>query len=261
MQLVAVQGDMMLDAPAARAWLNLEAAAASQYGVNLNLTAPAGAWRSEAMVIDMWLSSPARRKAVYGVPIGVGVARPKSLGGGGSVHQNGHCIDINNWSLIGSKKLNALARQFGFTQTISTEPWHLQHDGSGVAGVGGSSMPDQPKRRYSMTTNYVKVTTGDKAGGEGSLWATAGDAGTPCPGNWIEFTRSPADGSTGDRGSRMAAVHGNAIFLSDAAWDAHRAAYTTSVPGGSGGTATDMTETNRLLTELLDAINRLNPPG
>lgn len=99
-----------------------------------------------------------------------------------------------------------------------------------VARAKQINTPPPTIRSSRMTTNYVKTTTGDKKGGIGSLWATAGDAGTPCPGNWLEFTRDPADGSVLDRGRRMADVHGNAVYLSDSEWDAYKALYTTPVP-------------------------------
>jgi hypothetical protein len=141
-QLAVVQGGMMLAIPTARAYLAFEAAAKAE-GWDPNITAPAGAFRSEAMVEDMWNSSPARRLAVYGVPLGGTVAKPRSLGGGGSVHENGRCVDIGNWGSIGQKRLDTLANKFGFKRTIASEGWHYQHDGvtaiGGGAGGGGSA--------------------------------------------------------------------------------------------------------------------------
>jgi hypothetical protein len=163
MNLVTVQGSMSLDAPAASAWLAMEAAARKEFGVDLTITSPAGAYRSPAMVLDMYLSSPARRLAVYGVPIGTGVARPTSLGGNGSVHENGRCVDLWNHTAIARKDLVALARRFGFTFTISTEPWHMQHNGTTGAGAGGGGISTPQQRRLAMTARFLWA--------DGPIWA------------------------------------------------------------------------------------------
>lgn len=122
MNLVTVQGSMQLAAPAAAAWHRLTIDVARQTGVSLLISSPAGAYRDEAMVVDMW-----RNPKKYGAS--QGVARPKSLGGPGSVHENGLCVDINNWALVGSKRLDDIARAHGFRRTIASEPWHYQHSG------------------------------------------------------------------------------------------------------------------------------------
>lgn len=92
------------------------------------------------------------------------------------------------------------------------------------------------RRRHGMTTMFVKKSTmgSNPNAGLGSLWAMAGDVGAPCSGNWIEFTRDPADGSVNDRGRRLADVHGNAVILEDAEWDVYRKSYTEGggVQGG-----------------------------
>lgn len=127
------------------------------------------------------------------------------------------------------------------------------HVNAKLAPAGDSTIPlvpdetpKPPERPKTMTTNYVRTSSGDKKGGEGSLWATAGDAGFAGPGNWLEFTRTPADGSTNDRGRRMADVHGNAIYLTDAEWDAHKKAYTT--PGAAGTLVIDDATIAKLAT-------------
>ncbi len=160
MNLVVVQGSMMLDAPAASGWVALESAVQSEYGINLNITSPAGAWRSPEMVLDMYFSSPARRKAVYGVPIGVAVAKPKSLGGNGSVHENGLCVDIADRTGISQKNLVAIAAEHGFTFTISTEPWHMQHSGGGFSSGGSDPTPSDNAllRRRKENSMFVKGT-------------------------------------------------------------------------------------------------------
>ena len=93
------------------------------------------------------------------------------------------------------------------------------------------------QRRSNMTTCYVKASTGDKKGGIGSLWAVAGDVGTPCPGNWREFVRTAQmyGDPLFDRAARMAATHGNGIMLSDDEWESFKADYTTPVAAGSPG--------------------------
>lgn len=136
MQLVAVQGAIQLDAPTARAWLAFEAAVRAEHGVDLNITSPAGGYRSPEMVLDMWL-----HRDRYGIPASQPIARPRSLGGGGSVHENGRCVDINNHEAVPRKSLVALADRFGFTFTIASEPWHVQHNGSMTAGGAGGFTP------------------------------------------------------------------------------------------------------------------------
>ncbi len=112
-----------------------------------------------------------------------------------------------------------------------------------------------------MTTNYVLAGTGDSTGGKDSLWAIAGDAGTPCPANWIEFTRSVYDNANPlDQGSRAVGAHGNPIVLTKADWAARKALYATPVPAGSVTVEPDPT-TSALLTEILAATKALNPPG
>lgn len=148
MTLTAVQGSMSLASGTAQAWFAFCEAAVERYGFTPWISAPGGAWRSEAMVLDMWLN-PAKYGATKGV------AKPRSLGGPGSVHENGRCVDINNWAVLGSKLLEPLASQFGFTRTIAKEPWHFQHDGStavGGSGSGGSGTPSPVLEEDDMTT-------------------------------------------------------------------------------------------------------------
>jgi len=139
MELVTVQGSMQLEAATAQAWGRLVAEARAATGITPVLSSPAGAWRSEELVVDMW-----RDPAKYGAS--QGVAKPRSLGGGGSVHQNGRCVDINNWRAFGdlvvsrgfwrSRRLDDLAAAQGFhpDPRYPNEPWHYQHTGTSVAG-------------------------------------------------------------------------------------------------------------------------------
>lgn len=117
------------------------------------------------------------------------------------------------------------------------EPFEPHVNSTLTNPAGGESTP-LVERRKSMTTIYVKSSTG-ATGGAGSTWALAGDVGTPCAGNWIEFVRNPADQGNQDRGYRMTLAHGNGIFLNDTDWATYKAAYTTEVGGGAGGQYVD----------------------
>lgn len=147
MELVTVQGDMQLAEPAASAWLALVADARATARITPYLSTPAGAWRSDAMVADMW-----RNPKKYGAS--KGTAKPRSLGGPGSVHENGLCVDINNWVLFGelayvrgfkrSLRLDRLCAAHGFhpDSRFPNEPWHYQHNGTTPAGGGTDPFPE-----------------------------------------------------------------------------------------------------------------------
>lgn len=138
-QLTRVQGGMMLATATATAWAKFEAASIAERKIDPLISSPGGAWRSEAMVRDMWLN-PKK----YGATKGVAV--PRSMGGPGSVHEYGRSVDINNWRRYGltvasaTRNLDALANRFGFRRTIAKEPWHYVHDG--VTASGGGSNAD-----------------------------------------------------------------------------------------------------------------------
>lgn len=151
MSLVAVQGDMMLEPSAAAAWAGLKAAVLSEYGVALRLSSPAGAWRSEALVLDMYLN-PARYGATKGV------AKPKSLGGPGSVHENGRCVDINNWAALGLKNLEPIAARHGFVRTIPKEQWHFEYRGG---GSGGGVLPPVAEEEAMSSVDSMCATLKD----------------------------------------------------------------------------------------------------
>ena len=138
MKLVTVQGAMQLAAPAAAAWDRLTQDAAREYGVSLIISSPGGAHRDDAMVLDMW-----RNPAKYGAT--KGTAKPRSLGGPGSVHENGLCVDIWNWAALGTKRLDKLAARHGFRRTIASEPWHYQHNGTAPAGGATASFRKDEK--------------------------------------------------------------------------------------------------------------------
>lgn len=134
MNLVTVQGSMQLAEPAATAWLALVADVCASTGIRLTITSPGGAWRSEEMVLDMW-----RNPARYGATMGT--AKPRSLGGPGSIHQDGLCVDIWNWAAIGTPDLDHYAALHGFRRTITGERWHYQHNGITPAGATPTPIP------------------------------------------------------------------------------------------------------------------------
>ena len=204
--------------------LALLAAASKRVGRDLYLYGADSAWRSYASQKAKW---DAYQKG------GVIASNPDT---GQRSHMRGAAFDLRDTSTAVQKACRAV----GLIRDPK-EPWHWNDPNwrnmpiilTDTSTAGLNPKPLQPERKNTMTTNYVKTSTGDKKGGAGSLWATAGDAGSPCPGNWLEFTRTiPAD-SLFDRGRRMADVHGNGVMLTDAEWDAHKKLYTTPAPVGS----------------------------
>ncbi len=208
MELVDVQGGMQLAAPAAVAWARLRASIPAPFALPV-LSSPAGAWRSEEMVVDMW-----RNPAKYGAS--QGTAKPKSYGGPGSVHQNGLCIDINNWRSFGdlvvsrgfwrSRHLDQLAAAQGFypDARYPNEPWHYQHNGTTPAGGNTTPLSDDSEEenmpQYVWTdqdgvgyalidSNYVDgcVITADPNVATQFSWLAGRDASGAAP---IKMTRS-----------------------------------------------------------------------
>lgn len=181
-----VQGDMQLADPAAAGWFGLVEDAVAETGITPVLSEPAGAWRSEELVVDMF-----RDPGKYGAS--QGVARPISLGGGGSVHQNGLCVDINNWRAFGglvlwrgfwrSSVLDTLCARHGFyaDPKYPNEPWHYQHTGTTTAGTGHTAFPADATTHLleglEMDTILIECVDGQNryGGGAGghyySLWS------------------------------------------------------------------------------------------
>lgn len=141
-------------------------------------------------------------------------------------------------------------------------------DSDRVLAYASQYLTKPQSKRNTMTTNYVKISSSpDKQGGKGSLWATAGDLGTPCAANWDQFTRDVYNNTDPlDRGARAAAIHGVPILLTDLEWDSEKARYTTPVPVGTVTTKPDpallaAVEANMVvLKDLLTATKKLNPP-
>jgi hypothetical protein len=129
MTLVAVQGSIRLESRTAAAWKAMVADCRAETGVTLLITSPYGGHRTLAQQWAMWRD---RSTSTNGK-----VAWP-----GTSVHGSGRCVDINNWGRV-DKWLRANSRDYGFTRTISGEPWHFQHDGKTQPAGGGSAIiPD-----------------------------------------------------------------------------------------------------------------------
>jgi hypothetical protein len=149
MNLVEVQGTLALAEPAASAWRELVDQVRAETGITLTISFPGGAWRSEAMVLDMW-----RAPAKYGAT--KGTARPRSLGGPGSVHENGLCVDVWNWARLGTERLDAYAARHGFRRTIAAEPWHYQHSGIAPAGaIQRDHLAEEEEEDTDMKLLYV----------------------------------------------------------------------------------------------------------
>jgi len=168
---------------------------------------------------------------------------------------------------VGSTGTLTTGRHLHFTMSFDSDD---PGEGSTFDAIPyiASRLSKPRSRRNTVTTNYVKITSSaDKQGGQGSLWATAGDLGTPCPGNWDEFTRTVYNNTDPlDRGARAAAIHGVPILLTDKEWEAEKARYTTPVPVGTVTTKPDpallaAVEANTaVLKDLLTATKKLNPP-
>ncbi|HTN57525.1 MAG TPA: hypothetical protein VL043_04605 [Protaetiibacter sp.] len=151
MQLGTVQGGMQLAEPAASAWIALVEQVRRETGVTLTITYPAGAWRSEEVVLDMW-----RNPKKYGATHGT--AKPRSLGGPGSIHENGLCVDIWNWAALSTKRLDELAARHGFRRTITAEPWHYQHNGTTPAGGDTTPFDPDESEEDDMTPRVIRRT-------------------------------------------------------------------------------------------------------
>lgn len=173
MRLVEVQGGMRLEASAAAAWFALVEAGRARFSVAAVLSSPAGAWRSDELVRDMFL-----HPAKYGAS--QGTAKPRSMGGPGSVHENGWCVDVNNWRQFGdlvvsrgfrrSRRLDTLAAGFGYRpdSRYPNEPWHYQYDGTTIAGGGTTPFEEE---RDDMTTGnlYQYPSDGPRTTRAGSI--------------------------------------------------------------------------------------------
>lgn len=191
-KLVRVQGDMELATPAAAAWFALVDDAVESGHVAPVLSSPAGAWRSEEMVVDMW-----RHPAKYGAS--QGTARPISYGGGGSVHQNGLCVDVNNWRAFGglvvhrgfrrSSVLDGLCAAHGFHMDARypNEPWHYQHNGLMPAGAGVDPLPVTSVPEGIIEMDTILLALGDGLGKYGPVGKTYYALYTPSTGRVWDF--------------------------------------------------------------------------
>ena len=232
--LTTVQGSIQLPQRAAQAWFALEAAARSEFGVDLNITSPGGGYRSYAMQQDMY-----ENPTYYGAKPGK-VAAP-----GNSVHGTlPGCVDIYNWAAVGTLRLDILARRFGWRRTITGEPWHYQYDGSTASTAGGGGAGVAVRKGSTMTTLYYKE------GSSPTLYALAGDSpGTPA--NWHETTGVALATSWSEQ------IGGSAALLSASTWDAWKADYLAplNVPAVGGGTVT--VDVSGSFAEMVAAIQAL----
>lgn len=105
-------------------------------------------------------------------------------------------------------------------------------------------------RRSAMTTRFAMIGSGDGKGGAGTLVALAGDVGYPCPGNWDEYRRDPADGSDRDRAAVEFQIHGPVVWLTQQQWPEAKARYTTPPVVGTVESKPDP-QTLTLLRELV----------
>lgn len=234
-QLVTVEGQLL--SPATASAYEALRTAAHRAGHTLTIYTPAGGYRSLATQADMH-----RNPQDYNLNPNIPLAAV-----GSSRHGQGRAVDIRGKDAAARAWCQSNAAAYGFSRPLAkADPDHYEHGKAVTTVTDPTPAPPKPlERRKTMTTIYVKSTSPNgSSGGTGSLWALAGDAGTPCPGNWIEFTRTPADGSSSDRGARMVAAHGNGIFLNDTEWAAYKALYTT--PAGAAVSGLTAAEHNQL---------------
>jgi hypothetical protein len=247
MSFVTVQGAMQLAAPAAVAWARLVEDVRADTGVTLTISSPGGAFRSPEMVLDMW-----RNPAKYGAT--KGTAKPRSLGGPGSVHENGLCVDIWNWAAVGTKRLDQYAAAHGFRRTISTEPWHYQHNG--IMPAGGGKAPFDPRKGKEKMLHFY--TEDGPAGSNGLRYHILHSGGV--------YTYTSGGSSFPNA---VAAEIGNAIKTDAAFIEAMKRQHREQNPsGGAGGGTFDtapivaaVEKNTAALSELLKATKALNPPG
>ena len=127
------------------------------------------------------------------------------------------------------RQVGGLMGASGSAASAGSEHLHLALSNTAGGGVSGAVVDPvahikarlAPRRRKNMTTLYHFP----KEGGTGNpIWALAGDAGAPCPGNW-QLIR------TQTRANALAAIHGSAVTLASwPEWESHAAFYTTPTP-------------------------------
>lgn len=210
-----------------------------------------------------WLSAAAELEAEFGFapqisitkgqPIGAyrtaaeQASLPGAAGAAFSDHTKGRAVDIGNqrsFRNINETQFIGILAKHGWHNVntqgdrFPSEPWHFANQSSSPAAAG-TLITDRP-RRSTMTTRYVQIGTGGPSYGKGALCALAGDVGYPCPGNFQEYVRT---GGT-DRASYEFEIHGSAIPIAKADWDALRRAYT------EGGSSAETAPAGTLTLEL-----------
>lgn len=129
-ELTVVQGSITLSNITAVAWRALERAVLEATGVDLVIS-PNGGYRSYET--QEKLSGKGNHKYTPG----------------NSVHGFGTCVDIANWALVGTARLDVFAKRYGFKRTLDgvagrlNEPWHYQYVGATTAGVDPTPIPKE----------------------------------------------------------------------------------------------------------------------
>lgn len=228
----------------AAVWFRMVADAARD-GVTLKPShteppAPAGLAGYRDYTMQKWL---------YRHPIGpVAIARP-----GTSTHGLGNRLDVGS----GVAWVAARMGRYGLWREFASEPWHFGFQTS-LAGLGLTPITVKARRK-SMTTRFVQIGTGGTNFGKGALCALAGDVGYPCPGNFQEYVRE----GDRDRASYEFEVHGPAIPIEKADWDALKRAYTEgpSVVGGGVSLAEVKAEADRVIAKVPTAADNATAVG
>ena len=115
--------------------------------------------------------------------------------------------------------------------------------------------PDQ--RKFSVTTRYAQLNTGSPQGGHGTLIALAGDAGYPCPGNWLQYTRDTSNGTLADRALQEYKVHGEPVWVDVTTWNTLKKAYTEGGPSITSPTISLSPDDRALLVDIANKLTAL----
>lgn len=193
--------------------------------------APAGLAGYRDYDMQLWL---------YRNPIGPVAINPPGF----SSHGLGDVLDIGD----GLGWVEGRLPRYGLTRPLLArgEPWHVKF-GTNLAGLGITPITVKTRSK-SMTTRFVQIGTGGADFGKGALCALAGDVGYPCPGNFQEYVRTGGR----DRATYEFEIHGPAIPVAKADWDALKRAYTVgpSVVGGGVSLAEVKAEADRVIANV-----------
>lgn len=221
-ELEEVSGVLLAPATA-RAFVAMADACLASTGVRLDIVNGGGGYRS----LDYQRSMYANRAKFLPIRI----AKP-----GSSTHGLGTALDLTTtcYTQTVERWCRNHCREFGFAIPPSGDRRHFQHDGISRSIPATTNNARLTERRKAVTTMFVKASTATPNAGPGTIWAMAGDVGTPCPGNWFEFTRAYKENvDPFDKGRILAAAHGSAVYLSDPEWEERKKAYTTPASAGA----------------------------